>query len=133
LYLSKYKLINIQKSYELISNVKLFLYHFISRVYHISKSEYLPFDKVLYIYILFVSHIILNVIIIILIFYSLLFLIKISDNSMKSFVDIAEDSDFSIQNLPYGIFSTADSVCFFCFLLICINIFSMHITFDLSL
>lgn len=27
-----------------------------------------------------------------------------------SFVAVAEDSDFPIQNLPYGIFSTANNV-----------------------
>ena len=30
---------------------------------------------------------------------------------MKSFVEVAAESHFSIQNLPYGIFSTSDNVC----------------------
>lgn len=29
---------------------------------------------------------------------------------MKSFVEVSPDSHFSIQNLPYGVFSTTDNV-----------------------
>jgi len=35
-------------------------------------------------------------------------MIKANDPSIKSWVEIAKDSDFSIQNLPFGIFSTAN-------------------------
>ena len=31
-------------------------------------------------------------------------------SSTMSFIDVAEDSDFSYQNLPYGIFSTPSNV-----------------------
>jgi len=32
-----------------------------------------------------------------------------NDPKLKSFIDVAADSDFPIQNLPYGVFSTPDS------------------------
>ncbi|MCO5130041.1 MAG: fumarylacetoacetase [Xanthobacteraceae bacterium] len=32
-----------------------------------------------------------------------------NDPKLKSFIDVAPDSDFPIQNLPYGVFSTPDS------------------------
>jgi hypothetical protein len=33
-----------------------------------------------------------------------------SGNKMKSFIAYSETSDFPIENLPYGIFSTAENV-----------------------
>jgi fumarylacetoacetase len=32
-----------------------------------------------------------------------------NDPSLRSFIDVAPDGDFPIQNLPYGVFSTADA------------------------
>lgn len=36
--------------------------------------------------------------------------IRLDIASMKSFIDVSPESDFPIQNLPYGVFSTADDV-----------------------
>ena len=33
-------------------------------------------------------------------------MIQANDPSLKSWVEVSEDSDFSIQNLPFGIFNT---------------------------
>ena len=33
-----------------------------------------------------------------------------NDPKLKSFIDVDSTSDFPIQNLPYGVFSTPDSV-----------------------
>lgn len=44
---------------------------------------------------------------------------KINYTKMKSFVDIPVDSDFPLENLPYGIFSTKENVsCFYLFIFI---------------
>jgi fumarylacetoacetase len=32
-----------------------------------------------------------------------------NDPKLRSFVEVAPDSDFPIQNLPYGVFSTDDA------------------------
>lgn len=42
---------------------------------------------------------------------------KVNFIKMKSFVDIPADSDFPLENLPYGIFSTKENVsCFYLYI-----------------